>query len=801
MKILVTSFYYEPDLCAGSFRAKSFVDALKERLKEGDSIEIVTTMPNRYKSFRAETKGLEIDGNCMIKRISVTSHQSGFFDQSLCFLLYFVGTLWHVRKRNYDIVFSTSSRLLTAFLGAIISRNKRIPLYLDIRDIFVNTLRSICKKSWKGICIPFFEWIEKYTINRAHKINLVSRGFSPYFQKRYDKQLSFFPNGVDELFLNRDYSKTISSESINILYVGNIGEGQGLERIIPAITERYKNINFTIVGDGGRRYLLEKRTKEMSNVQILNPVGRKDLITLYKQSDILFLHLNDHDAFKDVLPSKIFEYAATSKPIIAGVDGYAKEFIEKYLPDCMVFKPCDIDDFCGKYENISVKIDDKNRQDFIKRFLRKNIMDMMAKDFIDICTKEKGVAHGEPMNVALITHSYPPEIRSSSHLMSEMAQWLKANGHNVHVVTSYPKYALKVDTKLKNIKEYSDEDGIKVVRVKTLSIHDANYVRRGIAQMVLPYLFMRKIKKYIIDDIDIAIVYSPPLTVAQVGQSLRKKFNKIFILNVQDLFPQNAIDLGVLKNRLLIKLFERIERDVYDAADKIVVHSEGNKEFLLSNKKIDHKKIHIVHNWVDVSSYTSVKTIGKFRKMYGLDNKFTFLFAGILGPSQGLDFIVNIACNVRDNEDIRFLFVGDGIEKQRISEMVKDYGLRNIVFAPFVSKEEYPELIKDVDIGLVSLSNMNKTPVVPSKIIGYMAGGIPVMAFLHKESDGHNIIKEARCGYSMVYGDLDKATNLVNEVYNQRDNLKNLGQNGLQYALAHFAVDNIMDKMQDIITS
>lgn len=405
------------------------------------------------------------------------------------------------------------------------------------------------------------------------------------------------------------------------------------------------------------------------------------------------------------------------------------------------------------------------------------------------------------MNIALITHSYPPEIRSSSHLMLELAQWLKSKGYNVTVVTAFPKYNMEVKTSTEGIKEYTDEDGIKVIRVKTLPIHDANFIVRGIAQLTMSYPFMRKIKKYILKEIDVAIVYSPPITLAQVGATLYKRYKKKVILNVQDLFPQNAIDLGILNNKLLIKLFECIEKKAYAGASKILVHSEGNKKFLISNKQVDPKKIDILHNWVDIDAFERVTTTGKFRKSYGLDNKFVFLFAGILGPSQGLDFIVKLANKIKSKNGIRFLFVGDGIEKERLNEMIKSYELNNIVFAPFVSRDEYPELVKEMDVGLVCLSNMNKTPVMPSKILGYMAGGIPVLSFLHKESDGHDIIKEARCGYSMVYGDIEKATNVVNKLYEEKDNLKSMGNNGKMYISKHLSLDNIMSNLEQHIVS
>lgn len=384
MKILVLTFYYEPDLCAGSFRATAFVNALKRQVTERDIIEVVTTMPNRYDSYKVQANELETKENVTIKRIKIPPHKSGFLDQTRSFLAFFINALRYIKGKEYDIVFASSSRLFTAFLGAVVSMRKRIPLYLDIRDIFVDTMESVLKDSKLKYSLPFFKSIERFTIKRASKINLISEGFIPYFQEKYRKEYSFFPNGIDEEYLHfRDEVITPKSKMV-FTYTGNIGEGQGLEKIIPKIAQNYENIELRIIGDGGTRSLLQDSVSGLQNVKVINPVPRSELIDFYKESDVLFLHLNDYDAFKKVLPSKIFEYGATYKPIVAGVDGYVRQFLEENLPDSLIFKPCNIEDFCQKFDAFKWTVDKKKRKEFIKKFSRDRIMDNMAKDVLKV---------------------------------------------------------------------------------------------------------------------------------------------------------------------------------------------------------------------------------------------------------------------------------------------------------------------------------------------------------------------------------------------------------------------------------
>jgi len=388
-KILVLSFYYYPDLCAGSFRCTSFVNSLKELINKDDIIDIITTTPNRYETFDVECKKYEkIDNNISIYRIDVGNHKSGFIDQSISFSKFLIGAYKLSFNKNYEIIFATSSRLMTAFLGSLIAKRNQSKLYLDMRDIFLDTMNSIFNKKNSKLkyLLPLFKIIEYKTIKSADHINLVSKGFYEYFKEINGKDIySFYTNGIDEEFLNYNFKKEIKNNKKIITYAGNIGEGQGLENIIPKLSKILNNYEIWIVGDGGRKkQLIENLQKNnIKNVILKKPVTRKQLLEIYKKSDILFLHLNNYEAFKKVLPSKIFEYATTNKFIIAGVDGFAKKFIEKNVSDSLVFKPNDEKDFFNKFKKIIIH-NNINRIEFIEKYKRKNIMNKMAKEVYEL---------------------------------------------------------------------------------------------------------------------------------------------------------------------------------------------------------------------------------------------------------------------------------------------------------------------------------------------------------------------------------------------------------------------------------
>lgn len=379
MKILFLTFYYSPDLCAGSFRSSSLLEKLS---KFNIDIEVITTMPNRYSTFSVQAEQFEHNGNVRIHRVPLPTHNSGMLDQIRAFFSYYRDVLRITKNQQYDIVFSTSSRLFTAFLGARISRNKKIPLYLDIRDIFVDTINDILPKKITYFVKPLFSLFERYSFSRAERINLVSEGFRDYFEARYPaSQLSWFTNGIDDTFLQQAICPVISRKNRlpTVLYAGNIGEGQGLHHIIPNLAKRLEGKAFIkVIGAGGRLCQLKRAVSDIDNVEICAPIAREELLQEYSNADILFLHLNDYPAFEKVLPSKIFEYAATGKPILAGVSGYSAQFLKENVSNVGVFYPTNDERALEAFNQLDLRTIE--RVEFNRKFSRTSIMSDMAQD-------------------------------------------------------------------------------------------------------------------------------------------------------------------------------------------------------------------------------------------------------------------------------------------------------------------------------------------------------------------------------------------------------------------------------------
>ncbi len=375
-----------------------------KRLPPGHTLEVITTAPNRYARYASPAPTFETayDGSLTVRRIELPSHRSGILDQSRAFLAY----AWHVsrltRGQHYDLVIATSSRLMTAVLGRYVAGRASAQLYLDIRDIFVENLPFLLPKGARWLGIQFFGALERWAVGLAAKVNLVSPGFEPYFKSRYpDQQFTWHTNGVDPLFAESateataEQSSTLQasdpsevtreSRRLRVLYAGNIGMCQGIDRILPALAKRLEDrADFVLIGDGGRREALEAALKAemVTNVEIRSPVAREQLNEEYREADVLFLHLNDMFCFSRVIPSKLFEYAATGKPIWAGVRAFPAKFCNQHIENVSVFEPCDSEAAMGAFDSLELAA--RSREQFIERFRRDRIMGRMADDVLKL---------------------------------------------------------------------------------------------------------------------------------------------------------------------------------------------------------------------------------------------------------------------------------------------------------------------------------------------------------------------------------------------------------------------------------
>ena len=402
------------------------------------------------------------------------------------------------------------------------------------------------------------------------------------------------------------------------------------------------------------------------------------------------------------------------------------------------------------------------------------------------------------MNILLITGSFPPEIGSASHLFYELSQGLAENGHNVTVITRFPR-AFRVnspETYYRRKFFLSERIGdVRVLRIAELPIFKESLFSRLLEQVILPLALL--LGGLISGTQDIILNYSPPLTLGLAAFVLSKMKRAPFIVNVQDLHPKAIVDLGLLKNQIVIRILETLERFIYCRAKYLTVHSEGNRKHVISRGAQPHTVL-TIPNWAD-TNLRPLEKFNKFRTSNKLGSKSVITYAGIFSYSQDLDTILDCASILREHNDIVFLLVGDGPLKSSLMAKANALKLDNMIFIPFQPRERYPLVLSASDICLVALrKNGVKTPVVPRKLQDIMASGRPVIANVPLDGDVPKIIRGAHCGICVESENPKELAEAILKLCRNPSLRDRLGRNGERYANKHYSLSTCLQKYQTL---
>ena len=321
--------------------------------------------------------------------------------------------------------------------------------------------------------------------------------------------------------------------------------------------------------------------------------------------------------------------------------------------------------------------------------------------------------------------------------------------------------------------------GMKVVRLPFARVPFSRkfLVLRGLEHLWTPWVYV--LGALALPRADVSLFYSPPLTLGLTAQALKVFKKTPWIVNVQDLFPKNAIDLGLLKNKFLIKFFQTLEKWTYKKTSAITVHSIGNKDYIVK-KGVAPSKVKVIPNWVDTDFIKPGPRLNRFRAKYKLGKKFIVSFAGVMGYSQDMKVILKTASLLQKYPEILFLLVGEGPEKENLKCQISN--IKNIKLLPIQPRETYPQVLSASDISLVTLKKDVKTPVVPSKILSIMAAQRAIVASLPLEGDAPKLIKKAKCGIVVPPENHQKLAQAILRLYKNSQLRKKLGQNGRKYA-------------------
>jgi len=397
------------------------------------------------------------------------------------------------------------------------------------------------------------------------------------------------------------------------------------------------------------------------------------------------------------------------------------------------------------------------------------------------------------LRVLLIARSFPPEVNSVAVLYGQLADGLAKRGHKVTVVTRSPQTYLADATGVSSPPPSGTDESqaVDVRRVGTLPVPGRIPLLRALEQVCTAGTFF--LNASLSGRHDVALVYSPPLPYALSAWAVRSLRGIPFMLNVQDLYPQTATDLGLLRNPMLIRAARALERFAYRNAARISVHSEGNRDHVIAHGATADK-VSVIPNWVDTENVAPGPRDNGFRQEFGLGSRFVISFAGVMGFAQGLESVIQVAGLLHDHGELAFVLIGDGVSRPALEADAARRGLTNVTFLPLQPPERYPEVLAASDVCLVTLSAKLKVPVVPGKLLSIMAAGRPVIASVDSGGDVPRIISEANCGVVTDPADPSTLADAILVLSRDPELRDRLGANGREYALRHFSLDAAVDR-------
>ena len=403
------------------------------------------------------------------------------------------------------------------------------------------------------------------------------------------------------------------------------------------------------------------------------------------------------------------------------------------------------------------------------------------------------------MKILLITEAYPPVVNSAARLFSELAEDLSHQGHRVTVLTGKPNRYLAGDVGRVPRRPYLRETrhGVRVHRMTVLPFSRKIPLFRVLEQFFLAFTFL--FLGFFLGHQHTVIVYSPPLPLGITGYLIARLWRGQVVINVHDLYPQTAIDLGLLRGRLIIATSRWMERFLYHHADTITVHSEGNRSYII-DKGAAPSRVHTVFNWVDLESQRPSSRDNHFRATHGFGDAFVLSYAGVMGFAQGMDDVVEAACLLQEHSDIIFLLAGDGVMRDGIEHKVTELGLTNVCLLSTQPPEVYVELLAASDVGLVPLRTELTTPVIPGKVQSIMAAGRPILCSANPQTDAVSLIREAECGICVDAGRPQELAAATLTLYNDRALAQEMGRRGRAYAETHFDRTRCIQQYLDVLT-
>ena len=367
------------------------------------------------------------------------------------------------------------------------------------------------------------------------------------------------------------------------------------------------------------------------------------------------------------------------------------------------------------------------------------------------------------MKIALISAHYPPQKTSCAVQMRDLARELLKMGHDPIVIVPVEK--------INNSTYVEKIDNIQILRIPTFKINNIGNIRRAINEILLPFIMILELKKYLslIKSLDAVVWYSPTIFFGPLIKFIKKSSNCKSYLILRDIFPEWALDLGILKKNLIYYFLKFVANYQYSLADTIGVQTYSNLKYF-NNLTIQEKdKIEVLNNWLSPSINKKSSICINNTK---LRNKKILVYIGNMGVAQGAKIFIELADSLKKKKNIGFVFVGRGSKLGELKIYATSKNLDNVLFFDEIDPDEIYDFLKMCHIGLIALDPRHKSHNIPGKFLAYIRSGLPILARINSGTDLQKVIEKENLGLVSNSNDVSKIKILTENLLKNQKNLE-----------------------------
>lgn len=384
------------------------------------------------------------------------------------------------------------------------------------------------------------------------------------------------------------------------------------------------------------------------------------------------------------------------------------------------------------------------------------------------------------MRIALITDTFLPHRNSSAVQLRDLSREFVRQGHELTVLA--PASNLDRPWHLESM------EGVQVMRLRAPQTKDIGYVRRTIGEFVMPFFMRRNLGKSPLaaQKWDAIVWYVPSIFHGPLVSSLKKTSRCKGYLIVRDIFPEWAVDMGLMGRGLPYRIFNAVARYQYALADVIGIQTPGNQGYFEEWRQRPGHTLEVLPNWLDKPAQMLCPIRISDTALAG---RKVFVYAGNMGVAQGMDILLQLAEKLRHRVDVGFLFVGRGSEAARLKAIANERQLENVLFFDEIHPDEIPDLYAQCSAGIVALDARHKSHNIPGKFLTYMQSGLPVLANVNAGNDLAQLIRDERVGQVCESHKISELLELADKLLEQIDTETDLPNRCLQLFQREFAVE------------